>query len=102
MVRKIAKKKGLIPKSRRRKLSAEPSESYHAVRTPKRKRSVGCQSDGDEDDVPSDHIIQQLQEVANTYKQKYEMVKKQYEALKTQHNVYLMHQSAKLTHNEAC
>ena len=30
------------------------------------------------------------------------MVKKQYEALKTQHNVYLMHQSSKLTHNEAC
>jgi hypothetical protein len=42
MVRKIAKKKGLIPKSRRRKLSNEPSESYHAVRSPKRKRSVGC------------------------------------------------------------
>ena len=102
MVRKIAKKKGLIPKSRRRKLSADPPESYHAVRTPKRKRSLGQQSDGDEEDAPSRQIIDQLQEVAKTYKQKYEMVRNQYDVLKTQHNVYLMHQSAKLTHNEVC
>ena len=98
----MAKKKGLIPKTRKRKLSAEPTESYHAIRTPKRKRSVGCQSDGEGEEGHNEDAVGQLQEIANSYKSKYETVKRHYDALKAQHTIYLQHQSSKLAQHELC
>lgn len=43
---------------------------------------MGCQSDGEGEEVPNEDLIDQLQEIANSYKSKYEMVKNHYDALK--------------------
>jgi hypothetical protein len=42
MVKKIAKKQGLVPKEKKNKSRKTSSDQYYSVRTPQRKRSVGC------------------------------------------------------------